>query len=198
MRRVRALGVAFVAVFAIGAMATSGASAHEFEGSSAHILILGRDLLLILTLAFHLHCVGGEFHVLIQTKSTRTLKATTTSTGCTVAVGKVTTKPDEPIVAEYEYNAEGTVTLLKEFTILASLAGIKCTVLFPAQGPLSTVKYENTEQAGKKDVLALGQVQGLESKAAGAGCAETYNTSKTGSSTSTSLWEAATGNLEWK
>jgi hypothetical protein len=52
--------------------------------------------------------------------------------------------------AEYELNANGTVKILKAFTMKDLGSGELCTITFPAQGPLKTIKYKNV--TGKVEI----------------------------------------------
>jgi hypothetical protein len=199
MRVVKVLGAALAATFAFSAIVASGVSAHEFEASKVGLLLLTKvdvGLQLFTTLAGTVLCSAVK-----GTKRTTATKFETKTSwisfsGCTVNNGKVTAKPDEPIVGEYEFNANGSVTGLSAVTILASLAGLKCTVTIPAQGPLTTISYKNISASL---VLSSSNVTGIETKAVGAGCGEAYGTSKTGTFVSTAITEADEGGtFSWK
>jgi hypothetical protein len=197
MRLIKVLGVALVAVFAFSAMAAAGASAHEFKSSAAKLLLLASadGPQLFTTLAGHLVCITLLGHGITETIATETQKATISYEGCTVSVGKVTTKPDEPIVAEYEFNAAGTVKILKNITILATLAGLKCIITVKSQGPLSSVKYDPINSS--TEILLLSHVQGIESSATGAGCAKSYTSEKDALYVGNAFVKVVGGTITW-
>ena len=174
MRLVKILGVALVAVFAFSAMAATGASAHVFEWSSAGLKLLASadGPQLFITLAGHLVCNKLLGNGVLEAAVTETQKVTVLYEECTVSVNAVTAKPDEPILTEYEFNANGTVKILKHVTILAKLAGLPCTILVLPSGALSTVKYDNINS--NTEILVLSHVQEILTDATGAGCAKQY------------------------
>jgi hypothetical protein len=198
MRLVKVLGVALVAVFAFSAMAAAGASAHEFTASNTPVKLEGKAIQtqVFTTLAGKLECttigVTGEATL----KTSKTQRATVSYTGCVANNGKLTAKPDEPISAEYEFNAEGTVSILKPITILASFSGVKCTITVSAQNGLLLVAYNPVTA---KRILLLPHVLKIDTSALGAGCTEVYNSVKTGTYTGYATTEAAgTGEIGWK
>jgi hypothetical protein len=199
MRLVKAFGVAFVVVFAIGMMASSGASAHEFEFTSVPALLLAAadGPQLFSTLAAHLECTTqtGDGRV-TELKNFHFLTVAVKYTGCKATAHGLTAKPDEPIVAEYEYSAEGVVTILKDISILASFVGVKCVILVLAQGPLSSVKYDNINS--NTELLLLSHVREILNSASGAGCAETYTNSKAGLFIGNSFLKVESGSIDWK
>jgi hypothetical protein len=180
MRLVKLLGVALVAVFAIGATGAAGASAHEFETSEAPALLLASadGPQLFITPAGHLVCNSLKGHGLVTAKTTKTQIATVAYTSCIVGIKGATTKPDEPILAEYEFNADGTVKILKHVTILATLTGVKCTILVLPSGALSSVKYDNINS--NTEILLLSHVREILTDAVGAGCGSQYTNDRTG------------------
>jgi hypothetical protein len=174
MRLVKILGVALVAVFAFSAMAAAGASAHVFETSAAKLKLLASadGPQLFITLAGHLVCNKLLGNGVVEAVSTETQKVTVLYEDCTVSALGLTTKPDEPIEAEYEFNANGTVKILQDITILASFVGVKCTILVLPSGALSTIKYDNINSS--TEILLLSHVQEILTDATGAGCAKQY------------------------
>jgi hypothetical protein len=195
MRLVKIFG-ALVAVCAFSAMAVAGVSAHEFTASVVPTLLLSKatGTQVFTTLAGTLECSTLTGHGIAQAKVSETQKATVSYTGCFAITKSFSVKPTEPINAEYEFNANGTVKLLKAITIVASL-GIKCTITF-LPDPYASIKYDPVDA---KTVLVLEVIIGILSSATGAGCTETYTSSKAGTYVGNSITKAdGTGEIGWK
>jgi hypothetical protein len=185
MRLVKVYGVVLATVFTFSAMATTRVSAHTFNTSFLLLPLLEQEgPQLFIFLAGHLLCttLDGHEHTTVSQSLSLTLKLTVKYTGCTMTARGITAKPDEPIATLYEMSADGTVTLLSTIVILASLEGSNCTILVPAQGPLSTVKYrEVVREKSLPAILMLASIKNVLTSAAGAGCQETFKNSATGS-----------------
>ncbi|GEM_PF-1504770 len=201
MRLVKVIGAALTAVFAFGAIVAAGASAHSFVGSSPTLLVLAKKdvgLQVFKTLAGTLECETIEGHgITPATLKTLTQTVTVSYRNC-VATGQseLTGKPNEPILAEYEFSADNSVKILKLISIVATVFGAKCTIDVPAQGPLTTITYTNPNN---KTILVAANVSEIESKAVGTGCLEQYSTSKTGTYVGNSTVEAdAGGSIQWE
>jgi hypothetical protein len=198
MRLVKVLGVALVAVFAFSAMATTAMAELVFESSGAPLLLLASadGPQLFITLAGHLVCNTLKGHGIVETLKALTQLVTVAYTGCTASIRTLTAKPDEPIVATYLFNADGHVTIEKDITILASLAGVKCNILVLAQGPLLSVGYDNINS--ETEILLLSHVKNIVTDASGGGCAETYTNSSTGLYIGNAFTKAeAPGTIRW-
>jgi hypothetical protein len=194
MRLVKILGVALVAVFAFSAMAATGASAHAFTNSAGGLLLLASadGPQLFTTPAGHLVCntLKGDG---TTAASSLTQLVQVLYEGCTVTgLLNQTVKPDEPIEAHYTFNADGTVVIALDITILA-LGSFPCTILVLPSGALSTVKYDNV---GTSEVLVLAHVQGIESHATGSGCKAT-GTSNTGLYRGNAFVKVDGGTIQW-
>jgi hypothetical protein len=199
MRLAKTLEVLLLAIFAISATTAPGASAHEFEYSVIPTLLLAKadGTQVFKTLAGTLTCNTLMGHGIQESLAFKSVKLVTSYTGCVIENRlKITAKPDEPIGVEYEFGAEGIVTILKPIAILATLAGTKCTISVKAQGPLTSITYTSK---GTKEVLFGANTSGLETSAVGAGCSETYTSSKTGTYVGNSIVAATgTGEFAWK
>jgi hypothetical protein len=198
MRLVKVFGAALVVVFALSAMAAAGASAHNFTASVVPTLILtsAEGPQVFVTLAGTLECSTATGHGIALAKTSETQKVTVSYTGCLAAITTgASVKPTEPITAEYEFNANGTVKILKAVTIVATL-GTKCTITVPAQGPLSSVSFANK---GTKEILVSAKVTGIESSDVGGACKEVYTGSKTGTYNGNNVTKAdGTGSITWE
>ncbi len=198
MRLVKMLGVVLVAVFAMGAMAATAASAHVFETSAASLLVLASadGPQLFITPAGHLVCNTLTGHGVALTPSALHQLVTVLYTNCTVTgPGGVTAKPAEPIVAQYLFSADETVTIEKDITISATLGGLKCTILVLPSGALSTVKYDNINSS--TEILVLAHVQGILTDATGAGCASQYTNNRTGLYRGNAFTKVDGGSTKW-
>jgi hypothetical protein len=183
MRLVKVLGVALVAVFAFAAMAVQGASAHLFESTKVPGLLLASadGPQLFITLAGHLVCNSLKGHGIVTTAKALTQIATVSYTSCSALVkGGALGTVAEPINTEYEFNADGTVSILKDVTILVTATGLKCTILVLPQSGLSTVAYDNRGSEPTREILILSHVREILNSATGSVCAEQYSHSKTG------------------
>ena len=154
-----------------------------FESFSELALVLGEEEgpQLLGSLAGNLLCTTLHGRGQAAALQILTLKVTMNYTGCTMTARGVTAKPSEPIIALYDFNADGTVTLLNEVVILASLEGLDCTILVPAQGPLATVGYRNqVKPLSIEAILTLASIKNILTSASGTGCQETYKDSTNG------------------
>ena len=190
MRLVKVFCVVLATAFTFSAMATTAVSAHTLKSGFALVSLEGEGPQLFIFLAGHLLCTKLDGHEHTTVPLSLTLKLTVKYTGCTMTARGITAKPDEPIAALYELSADGTVTLLSEVVILASLEGSNCTILVPAQGPLSTVKYrEVIREKSLPAILMLASIKNVLTSATGAGCQETFKNSATGSIDVNSFFE---------
>jgi hypothetical protein len=191
MRLVKVLGAALVTVFAIAAIAATGASASEFEaGPALPLLLLAKadGLQVFTSLAGTLECETLKGHGIPLTLKTLSQAVTVSYENCKVFNGVVRVSPHEPILAEYEFSADGDVTVLKTIEIFAEFAGAKCTIKVLPQ-LLRTIKYNNIENNTK--ILVSANVTGIETWQTGAGCKEaSAGTSKIGTYVGNSITEA--------
>jgi hypothetical protein len=201
MQRIRVLGVAFVALFAFSAIAAAGASAHKFTTSVEKTLFLavadGEQT--FVTLAGTLKCTELKGDGKAEELSALAQKAIVEYKNCKAITSHFSVKPNEPIVAEYEFNADGDVKVLAPITIVATL-GTKCTITVPGGQLLFTIKYDPKP---KTAVLVLANVTNIETSAKGAGCTEEYETSAANAKTGTYVGNAETfaelgGEIGWE
>jgi hypothetical protein len=193
MQRVIKFGAVLVAVFAIGAAVAAGASAHDFEASQAGAPLLVRNDAgpqVFSTLAGTLECATLKGSGTTKSLTYVLQRVTVSYEGCKFTNGVLTAKADEPINAEYNFNANGTVVIETPITILSTIVGIKCSVTVLEQGSLGVVTYKNKPT---KAVLVETNLAGLETSAVGGGCKETYKSSTSGTYSGNALIEAEEG-----
>jgi hypothetical protein len=196
MRRIIIIGMTLLALPAVSA---TGASAHVLTAGVVPTLLLlsaeGPQIFTTLTGTVECNVLAG--HGFDGAKVTETLKVTVSYSSCltTIVGGGASVKPTEPINADYELNANGTVTILAPITITA-VVGVRCTVVIPAQGPLSSTSFGDK---GTKEVLVSAKITGIQSSDAGTGCKELYANSKTGTYNGRSVILAdGTGPFKWE
>jgi hypothetical protein len=95
--------------------------------------------------------------------------------------------------AEYELNANGTVKILKAFTMTDLGGSGLCAITFPAQGPLKTLKYKNV--TGKVEITD--ELVEMKSWAEGSGFGCEWSEGN-GTKTGISLLELVGGTIEVK
>jgi hypothetical protein len=197
MQYVKVLGIALVAAFVTTAV-TAAASEFEFGPVTPLLLLAKADGLQVFTsLAGTLECETVKGHGLVRSAKVLTLPVMTVSyEKCKMFNGIVSVSPHEPILAEYEFSADGDMTVLKTIEIFAEPVGTKCTIKVLPQ-LLRTIKYDNIESNTK--ILVLANVTGVETWQAGAGCKEgSAGTSKSGTYSGNFIIEADGGTLTWR
>jgi hypothetical protein len=198
MRLVKVLGVALVAVFAFSAMAAAGASAHTFTASAVGLLLLAEQegTQVFGTTAGTLKCATVKGDGKSTALKSLAQSITVSYSGCKATNGTVEATPTQPIVAEYEFDADGSVKILSPVTIFTEFAGSKCTIKVPAQGPLKTVVFKSVGGT----VLVESNVTGIESIATGSGCKAGSNgvTAKTGTYVGNAVTKADGGTVGWE
>ena len=187
MHRVGMVGRALVAALALGALAAGSASAHEFVASKAGTT---KDKQLTVqkfkTSAGVFECKKESSEGSVVSGSQKTTTEKIKYTECTAFGFGV--KVSE---AEFEFNAEGTVTIKKLVTMEVPLA--ECNVTLPTTGNsnLKSVTYKNN--SGKVEVKSL--YKSMTYGATGGSCGEPGTN---GEYTGNSEVELVGGTLEWK
>jgi hypothetical protein len=159
MKRIKLVGILLVVMSAIGIMITSSASARVF-------LFIGTGTLLgkaLATQKFVTHAGTVECTALTLTGTVPSLKTlkqkvTVSYTGCKAFGLAATVSP-----AEYEFNADGTVAVLKAITIKATA----CLVTVPSGQTVGVIKYLN-KPVGHVEIEP--EVTGITSSGVGAAC----------------------------
>jgi len=191
MTRIKALGLALVAVFAMSVVASASASAHTFKSTAKTfpVKVTGTGGVQKFKSGF----ATIECKEAVATGEAKAASETTTiqkveyKKECNAGLGG---KVAEPILAEYEISAEGTTKILKAIKI--EVTGSGCTVEVFAQGPLGTLTFTN--EAG--GIKTTANVTGIHSKGSGGLCGSTEATAGTYEGTVTS--KAAEGELKWE
>lgn len=172
--------IALVAVLAMSVVAVANASASEFTFSKTGAL-KGESLTSqsLTTADGHIECSASSSGSTSTLKST-TLKVTVQYEKCAAFGLDMKFSP-----AEYEYNVDGAVTLLKAVTAKAT----SCEIVIPAQ-TMTGIKYSNA--GGKLEIGA--SVTGIVSEGKKVACE--YAKESKGTLTGKSLVELVGGTLE--
>ncbi len=187
MHRVGMVGRALVAVLVYSAFAAGLASAHEFVASKAGTT---KDKQLNVqkfkTSAGVFECKKETSEGSVVAGSQKTTIEKLKYTECTAFGFGVNVSE-----AEFEFNAEGTVTIKKLVTLEVPLA--ECNVTLPTTGNsnLKTVTYKNN--TGKVEIKSL--YKSMTYGATGGTCGEPGNN---GEYNGNSEVELVGGTLEWK
>ncbi len=189
MRLVKILGAAIVAVLAFSAMVATGASAHEFEASTTGLLLAkAHSSQLFKFPAGEVVCTTLVGHGKVVELKPKKQVATVSYTNCSTALGTVS----EPINAEYEFDAEGSVSILKTVKVIITSAGLKCEVSVLPQSGLTAISYSNTG----KEILLSSNVKSIKSNGGGALC--NWTNDATGIYTGSALVSLDGGTISWK
>lgn len=187
MKRISQSGLALVVVCALGAAFATSAMAHSFSATAMSSVKASADATNVFTTAAgKVECTKLSVTSGSTVLNALTLTATVQYTGCTAFGLSATISP-----AQYEFNADGTATILKEITIKATL----CEVKVPTAGNsgLKTIAYK---QNGASAVLVEPNVTGITSSGTGTACK--YASENKGTYTGNSHVTAASGNVTWK
>jgi len=195
MQRAKVLGVALMAVFAIGAITATGASAHKFASTESPGLVIAKaeGLQSFTTPTGTVACNALAGDGAVTGLETLSQNLMVTYTECSVLIGG-SWIPQASILAEYLFNADNEeARLLSAINIVVNF-GTKCTITVPAQNSLKSVTYKNT---GKR-ILVASNVSNIESSDSGATCPVKYTSNKTGKYVGNALSElSGTGTLSW-
>jgi hypothetical protein len=150
MKRIAIMGLTLVAVLAIN---VSGAMAHTFLSSSlGTIKDHNLNTHVFKTTAGNVECKTLKSTGTVVALATKTQVDHVSYTGCTAYGTKATISE-----AEYEFNAEGSVSVLNTIVVTSSTGGCSVKVTPTGNSGLKTVKYSNT---GKK-VIITAEVVGI-------------------------------------
>ena len=161
MQRIKLVGLALVAVCAIGVTSVASAGASNFLASATGALT-GKALQnqKFVFKAGEVVCTTIAVSGTVKTTKSETQVATVNYSGC-----KAFGLSASISAAEYEFNANGMVKLLSNFTITATLCLVR--VLGASNQLLATVKYLDTMGAGMRLDF---EVKGITSQGEGTGC----------------------------
>jgi hypothetical protein len=184
MQRIRLIGLAFAAVCAISAIIAASAGAAVFLANKTGLL-LGKALATqkFLTHAGLVECTALTAHGTVTSLKTKKQKAIISYTGCKAFGLAAKVSP-----AEYEFDAEGKVTILKTITVTAT----GCTVTVPGGQTVGPVKYLN-KVLGEIEIEP--NVGGITSVGVGPACE--YAEESVGTYTGNSLVQLDGGHLIW-
>jgi hypothetical protein len=186
MTRIKLVGIALVAMCAIGASiaASAGASTFLLLGTTkAKILSKALATQTFVTKAGTIECTTLTSTGEATVKHSLTFEATVSYTGCKAFGLAATVSP-----ALYEFNADGSVKVLNSITIKA----LGCVVTIPGGQTLSTITYTNK---GLNAIELKPSVTGITSSGSGAACE--YASESNGTYTGASLVTAHGGEIEW-
>jgi hypothetical protein len=187
MHRLGIVGRALVVALVFGALAAGSASAHEFVASKAGTTKdkqLNTQKFKTSAGLFECKKESSEGSVVAGSQKTTTEKIKYTE--CTAFGFAV-----EVSEAEYEFNAEGTVTIKKLVSMVVPLAGCEVTLPTTGNANLKTVSYKTN--SGKVEVKSL--YKNMTYGATGGTCGEP---GANGEYSGNSEVELVSGTLEWK
>jgi hypothetical protein len=185
----RSLVPTLVAVLALCGAYAANASAHEFVASKVGAFA-GKELSSqrFSTGAGAYECSKETISGTTTALRSSTLKVSVQYKGCSYFGSSLEVSP-----ARYELNANGTVKLLEQMTMIGSYGLFE--FFFPAQGPLSTVTYADKALEGSRNGIELtSAIAKIESGGEGV---FGYEMEKGGSLTGKSLLEMSGGSIEW-
>lgn len=168
---VRTLGLALVAVLAVSAVAVASASAHEFEATGTlPTNLLGKatsaEQVFTNESGKEIKCTEATPSGKVTTAKAVTQVVTVTYKTCKSSAGSLA-PVEEPIVAEYEFSAEGWVTILKPIVIKVNGLA-KCTVEVLGANTKNNEKLAGvTYKSSGNNLITEGSVSKIESKASG-------------------------------
>jgi len=183
MTRLRIVGLALVAIFALAAVSASAASAHTFKAKpTKKVFPVGIQGSATTTQTFtsgfgKVECTKAAATGSASKEAEETTKQVVDYTGCTSTLGAVA----EPIEAHYLFAANGTenaekrleevVTVEKPITI--SFTGAGCSIKIFATGEegqkkLGGIKYENN--AAKTELTVNSKTTKIKEKGSGGLC----------------------------
>jgi hypothetical protein len=186
MNRIKLVGLALVAVCAIGVTAAASAGASTFlllNATTAKILGKALATQKFLTKAGTIECTGLTATGEVKAKHALDQISIVTYSGCKAFGLTATVSP-----AEYDFSADNMVTILKTITVKA----VGCLVTVPGGQLLSSVTYNN-KPAGEIEIVP--NVTGITSSGAGAACE--YASESNGTYTGASLVATDPGQIEW-
>jgi hypothetical protein len=177
-----------VTLGAIGATTTASAVAHEFNATEMGKLTLKAvGIARFRNVAGAVECKKEQLITGDAALSSKTQHATIEYTGCTAFGLAAGLSP-----AKYEFNAEGTASLLNTVTAKS----LSCLITFPSakNQSLHTVKYLQTG----KQLQVEQDLTGITSVGVGAGCSYAEESNGTFSDTSLLSLASGIGSVEWK
>jgi hypothetical protein len=178
IRNLKALGLAFVAVFAMSAIAASAAQAVEFHAESAPAIIEGVQEAghpsEFETSAGTISCSGATFTGTSATTTTPTLNINFSYTGCTFL--NVLNVPVEPRGCHYVFHASGTVDVAGTNCAAEPIrfSALTCVVTVPPQENLEKVTFTNQGTGSERDVTVTPEVTGIRYNTS-AGCSNGFH-----------------------
>ncbi|MHB1809408.1 MAG: hypothetical protein ACYCU0_08930 [Solirubrobacteraceae bacterium] len=185
MRGLRNVGVALAVIAALGSATAAAASAHSFKASkTGELKAKQTEWQIFQTSGGTIECETLNGTGTVSSLTSETQKATVEFGYCAAFSIPATISP-----VEFEFNANGTVSILKKVTITAS--GY-CKITIPAQSGLSSVKYIDLS-GGKIELEPT--VKGITSTGSGVACE--YGTEHQGDYGGNSIAELVGGTLEW-
>jgi hypothetical protein len=171
MLRIRIMGLAIIAVFAFGAVAVSSASATKFKCTSYPCMVLapvtGGSFVVEGT---EVKCTGGEFTSGTLSADSELLLVTPVYSSCKAFgfVGATVNMNG----CNYVFHTNGTVDIEPSGCGPIKITASTCETLVNSQTGLSTIAYDNAQEAGAMVVKVLAKVTGIHATTdkTGIGC----------------------------
>jgi hypothetical protein len=191
VKNLKALGLALMALAAIGALMASSAAAAEFHSESEKTTIVSKaeGHHVFDAASNSITCTEANFDATTTKKTTSEITFTGTYGGCTFFGVGVTVEMNN---CDYIFHADGTVDIggtgCTFITFRASIFGIPCDVKVTPQTGLKSVAYTNIGSGSTTEVTLSAAVNGIVYHQEGGGCGS-HNEGRytTGTSTATGL-----------
>jgi hypothetical protein len=203
MRRIISAALSLGAILALGVVFAGGAQAHTFlwTGATPALLLIladGPQKFQPFPGGTVVSCKHARFHGTITLKEAASQTAAGTYTGCEAFGVKVTVSP-----AEYQFNANGTVSVINKTITIEAAAKCKIEVKPAGNENLHQITYLVDPNSSETRLLAHVNVLGITSFVTNLGggevlCGAAGEHKETGTYTGLVLaWVDAAGALKW-
>jgi hypothetical protein len=165
-RKLKALGLAFVAVLAFGALsATAASAATSFHSEQAHTIIDGTQPVaeddVFTVKAGTVKCTSATYSGTTEAATTTTVKVTPAYSGCT-AFGFVSTPVDVPAGCTYTFNATNDDLAIACTGSPITVTAFNCHVKVGTQTATSGISYSTAGSGTARDVTVKANITGLK------------------------------------
>lgn len=163
-RKLKALGLAFVAVLAMGALSASAASAASFHSEAAHTILSGEQPTgtndVFTTNAGTVTCQNATYSGTTSSATTSTVTVTPSYSGCT-AFGFVNATIDVN-GCTYTFNAGNDDLIITCSGNPITVTAFNCHVKVASQEATAGISYDNAGSGTSRDVTATANITGLK------------------------------------
>lgn len=164
-RKIKALGLALMAVFAMSAIVAQAASAVDFESNASTTILSasGSNHEFNVT-GSEVRCATANFSGHVASSTTTKITISPVYTGCTAFAGFVSAKVTgfghygEEDTCDYVMHASGEVDLECEGSAEVMIDAGPCDAHIPEQTGLGTVSYENVANGDIKATININSI----------------------------------------